>query len=217
MIKFLSNKKGETLLEILIALTVITMASAAAASAVMSAVQSVSMSRNYLIAQNLADEGIEAVKNVRDTNWMKYPTQKDCWLNLDQTTCSTTSTLTDTAKGYAAAYDLASSRWILTAQTKLNSSPTLAGTDYNYSLKFNKGNKFCYATDGTGSNTSGGSGPCFMLTVASPDTSVPVFYREIRVLSPPTGTSVTIQITVKWYEGTKLQTLTGVETLTNYL
>ena len=91
------NKKGETLLEVLIALTLITVSVAAAASAMMSATKGLSLSKNYLIAQNLASEGLEIVKNIRDTNWMKFPVDKeDCWLNLK--TDITTSDLCDPLK-----------------------------------------------------------------------------------------------------------------------
>lgn len=44
------------------------------------AVSATTVSRNYLLAQNLLIEGMEVVKNVRDTNLLIRPDRQDCWL-----------------------------------------------------------------------------------------------------------------------------------------
>jgi hypothetical protein len=80
------NKFGETLIEVVISLSAIMLAGAAAASIVLTALQTTILSENYLVAQNLALEAIEIVKNTRDTNYMRYPLPSqidDNWLVYD--------------------------------------------------------------------------------------------------------------------------------------
>jgi type II secretory pathway pseudopilin PulG len=200
------NKSGETLLEVLIALTIVTVAAAAAGSAIMAAVQGLSLSKNYLIAQNLADEGLEAVKNIRDTNWMKYTINKStCWLVIGDTTnlegkdCKTAKSFeyTPSLPGESTRNDyklsFSNGRWNATVQT------SDIDTDINlYKLGLKDGK---YQNDESGA---------------------PVFYRAIRVSDPIDAgegniDSITIESIVKWYEGSKLFWISGKEILTNYL
>jgi type II secretory pathway pseudopilin PulG len=194
------SKKGETLLEVLIALTIITVASAAAGSAIMSAVQGLSLSKNYLIAQNLADEGLEAVKNIRDTNWMKFPIDKDtCWLVIENMTskdgndCATATSFQYKDGGASNDYLLKfeTDKWTATSQA-VAFDPNITPTLYALSL-----------ADATGRYENNATG-------------TPVFYRAIRVVAQAPG-SITIDSIVQWYEGTKPYSITGEEVLTNYL
>ena len=195
------NKKGETLLEVLIALTLITVSVAAAASAMMSATKGLSLSKNYLIAQNLASEGLEIVKNIRDTNWMKFPVDKeDCWLNLK--TDITTSDLCDPIKyidGQNNDYYIAVENNMFTLKPghqKTMGETTEAAPADIYGLKLEGGE--------------------YMTSIDNPS-----FYRGIRVLPPKEGENnseaIFIQVIVKWKEGAKPYEITGTEILTNYL
>lgn len=77
-------KKGETIIEVLTAISAIVISGIASVSVIISAFQTTTISREYLIAQNLARETIEAVTNIRDSNWLNYPSKKhDCWLIID--------------------------------------------------------------------------------------------------------------------------------------
>jgi len=195
------NKKGETLLEVLVALTLIVVTAAAAASAVISATKSLSLSKNYLIAQNLGSEALEAIKNIRDTNWMKFPINKeDCWLVIDEITeagyCGTSEKLQYIvllpSNDYIVKFE--NNKWVAEKQTT-----TIESSINNFALR-NTGGKYTSA-----------------ITADSP-----LFYRAIRVMNEDSGKSITIKsITikaiVKWYEGSKLYTVEGTEILTNYL
>lgn len=76
----INKKTGETLIEVVVSLTVIMLAGAAAASIVLTALQTTVLSENYLVAQNLAMEAVEIVKNTRDTNYRKEPLKiNECW------------------------------------------------------------------------------------------------------------------------------------------
>lgn len=81
-----ATKKGETLIEVIAALTSLVLAGIAAMTLVISVMTSTAISKEYLIAQNLAREGIEGVTNIRDTNWLLFPSQKDTkWLEVGTT------------------------------------------------------------------------------------------------------------------------------------
>lgn len=76
--KFL--RKGESLVEVIMAIFVVAMGSAVATSLIISALQSNQFSRDNLIALNLAVEGMEAMRAIRDANWLKYSYDKpNCW------------------------------------------------------------------------------------------------------------------------------------------
>ena len=82
------NKSGETLLEVIMAVFIVATGSAAATGLIVSSLQANSFSRDSLVAMNLAVEGIEAVRNIRDTNWLKYSFDKEhCWNVLPGQDC----------------------------------------------------------------------------------------------------------------------------------
>lgn len=194
------NKKGETLLEVLIALTLITVSSAATASAIISATQSLSMSKNYLVAQNLAGEAIEAVKNIRDTNWMKFPQNMGtCWLNIQ-----------DIDRPEACSSDADKS-------LAYNANPP-----YYYSVNFK--NSSLVVEKGPDFNDADMSGYALALKndkYMTPEAGAsPSFYRAVKIIDEEKAggmtTSITVQAIVKWHEGAKLYSISGIEILTNY-
>ena len=51
---------------------------------VMNGLRLTTLTENRITALNLAREGIEAVSNIRDSNWLKYANDKDlCWMTAD--------------------------------------------------------------------------------------------------------------------------------------
>lgn len=66
----IGNTKGFTLVETLIGLMILTMAIVAATSLLIGLIQSNRQIVKTLQAHYLAQEGLEAVRNIRDTNWM---------------------------------------------------------------------------------------------------------------------------------------------------
>jgi prepilin-type N-terminal cleavage/methylation domain-containing protein len=71
MKKNFKNKKGFTLLEVLIAVSVLVIGTVAAFSTIASTIRSATFAKDKLIASFLAQEGIEIVKNIRNTNWIQ--------------------------------------------------------------------------------------------------------------------------------------------------
>lgn len=63
--------KSFTLLEVLIAIFVLTIGVMAAFGSIAQTISATTFARDRLIASYLAQEGIEIVKNIRDSNWIK--------------------------------------------------------------------------------------------------------------------------------------------------
>lgn len=64
-------KKGFTVIEVIVAIFVITAGIVGVLSLVTQTISSVTHSKDKLIAAYLAQEGIEIVRNIRDTNWLE--------------------------------------------------------------------------------------------------------------------------------------------------
>ena len=78
--KYLGNTKGALLIEVLVSILIFTIGMVAAFSLLMNAVRLNSLSKNRIIAVNLARESLEIVKNIRDTNWLVYSANiRECW------------------------------------------------------------------------------------------------------------------------------------------
>jgi type II secretory pathway pseudopilin PulG len=73
MNQFLNKRKltGFTLLEIIIAIFFVTMGMGGAFTVIQKSFSILSLSGSRLVAANLAQEGIEVVRNIRDTNWLE--------------------------------------------------------------------------------------------------------------------------------------------------
>ena len=69
-LKLLKNKKGFTLLEIIIAMGVIISVLTSALVLITLTVNSTKASRSRIIAISLSQEGLEIVRNIRDSNWL---------------------------------------------------------------------------------------------------------------------------------------------------
>ncbi len=65
-----TNQKGQTLVEIMVAVGIITAVLIASLSLVIAVIQAGAVSRERVQAANLAQEGLEAVRNIRDSYWI---------------------------------------------------------------------------------------------------------------------------------------------------
>jgi len=64
------NNKSFTILEVILAIFILTVAVFASFSLIQQTVVGVSLNQSKLIAYYLAQEGVEIVRNIRDTNWL---------------------------------------------------------------------------------------------------------------------------------------------------
>ncbi len=225
-ITFVRKRSGETILEVIMALFIVATGSATATTLIVNSLQSNAFSRDNLMALNLAVEGLESVRNVRDGNWLKFGYDKtNCWNMMPSvdgapaTVCAADDLIP--AGNYAASLDTSTMAWNLTAVATAAmdlSSATVNNDPYRlYLLDLDSD----VDSDGDGDKTNDRD-----LYVddsakgaASPASS---FYRMITIgyptgtASPPEGaTEMTITCLVQWKTNTvhqvKMQTR-----LTNY-
>ena len=97
------NTKGFSLLEVMLALGVITIGLMGVSSLVLQNIQAQDINKNYLIASMLAQEGLELVRNVRDTNFLNYYDWKAG--NSSNTNIVRGAVIDGTPKEYAINYD----------------------------------------------------------------------------------------------------------------
>ncbi|MBT4210149.1 MAG: prepilin-type N-terminal cleavage/methylation domain-containing protein [Candidatus Komeilibacteria bacterium] len=72
------NNQGFTLIELVIALAVFTIGISAALSLALANYNNSRDNLDKIIAANLAREGIELIKNVRDSNWLRIEANETC-------------------------------------------------------------------------------------------------------------------------------------------
>jgi prepilin-type N-terminal cleavage/methylation domain-containing protein len=70
---------GFTLMEVIVAVAVITTAIVGAMALVSFSVSSISLNKSKITATNLAQEGLEIVRNIRDSNWLADKKTPDTW------------------------------------------------------------------------------------------------------------------------------------------
>ena len=95
----LKNRRGEGLAEVILAFTVLAIVMTAAAVSIGDAYRKQRIVREENQAAALADEGAMAIRILRDTNWLRFPGNREgCWDTLDApnaTECSTSNALAD--------------------------------------------------------------------------------------------------------------------------
>ncbi|MDP2709371.1 MAG: hypothetical protein Q8O93_05025 [bacterium] len=69
-IKFIKNKQGISIIEVIAAIMIITIGMIGVLSLVIQNIKAQYINKNVLIASGLAQEGLELVRNIRDNNWL---------------------------------------------------------------------------------------------------------------------------------------------------
>lgn len=71
---FQSKNKSFTLIEVTVAIFLVTVGVGGTFALIQQSISSISISSSRLVASYLAQEGIEIVRNIRDTNWLEQRT-----------------------------------------------------------------------------------------------------------------------------------------------
>lgn len=136
---FRHHRRAESIFEVIIAITVISIGITAITLLVTSVMRANSISKEFIIANNLATEGLEVISNLRESNWIEFPGyEEDCWnaigdLNDDLATdvatdCTTSgnkigekySSTTKTTRYFFATFDTTENAWALTERKSAN-------------------------------------------------------------------------------------------------
>lgn len=73
------NKKGFTILEIAVSLTIISVGMLGLLALVVQSLQAKDIDKNRIVASQLAQEGLEVVRSTRDYNWLPEPDSETGW------------------------------------------------------------------------------------------------------------------------------------------
>lgn len=197
--KFFKNNKGLILAEALLAISMLTIGIVVTSTIIQNALESTRLSKNYLVAQNLATEGIEAVKSIRDTNWLNDPDEPACWLRIDPDTTCDAAYLAAPETSYTAVSESGKFKLIIsTAELDLDLSESTA-VDFllDYTELGDPFNITTFEHDGVD---------------ASP------YYRSIKFLAiSEFNTDALFEVKVQWKEGQKTRSVVRTFTLYNYL
>lgn len=198
--------------EALVAIATLIVGTFALSTIVSNAVSATSTSRDYLLAQNLITEAIEAVKNVRDSNWLIYPSRKECWLTLDPDIETFPLSDCDSAPVVSSGDFLATQSgdsWLLedsSSPQSLNLTTNTAAGSAPYALHIQSiGDQHEYVSSTVINNNPSG------------------FYRSIKftALNDPDGDSIDdsaeFEVTVAWRNGAKVRSIIRKFTIYNYL
>lgn len=190
----IKNTAGLILAEALVAIATLAIAAVALSSIIQNAIAITEVSQDYLIAQNLATEAIEAVKDVRQSNLLirprdLFPGSQACWLVLNP------QLIVDPAHD-CSPLPVADSKYIVKmegGQWKMEQGANqkafyrLALVDEQYVYSLAAANQTKY-------------------------------YREVRFIDVPEGNQrATFEVTVEWTQGAKVRQIVRRYTLYNQL
>jgi type II secretory pathway pseudopilin PulG len=208
--------RGETMIEVLVALTFLIIGAVGAFRLFSLGVINNQLTKEHVVATNLAREGIEAVRSIRDTNWLRFAGERrKCWnTNPSLGECVGTQMENQSAitpGSYRVEFDSDNYRWLL------QDFGTNRSLDLTDGVSNNEGSLQLYRDADTGLISQDQSG------------EPSLYYREIYIEylndtgtalagSPATAANV-MRVTskVEWSDRGKISDVTLSTILTDYL
>jgi len=133
-------KRGETIVEVLVALVVVTIGAATATSLIVASLKANQFNKDSLVALNLAQEGLEYMHNLRDTNWIKFSgNTQGCWNTVpNSATCSVANLLpaTTATSGYALGMDASSNNTLIATAKALDLTDGTDAVEEKYRMSY---------------------------------------------------------------------------------
>lgn len=220
-------------MEVLISIFIITMGMTGSAMLIISAIHINSVNADRIVGLNLAREGIEAVRNIRDTNWMTWSANiRECWNFMNDTNGDGIIDNTDEAcsvdangqnehpiggkddesnfvTNYIIDYDNENFRWVLMNE---NDPPT----DYSAKLYKSSQNLYTHNPEETNEETKFSREITIKYIDNKNDSGDPITYyfpegerdKDNRIL---------IESKVSWFSRGRTQEVILAQTLTDYL
>ncbi len=200
------KRPGLVMAEALVAVASLVIATVVLSTILSNARTATSTSRDYLIAQNLITESIEAVKNVRDTNWLLYPSRRECWLVIGD--CPDNDPATINAEANYLTTEI-NGKWQLEYKQinnqagqpgKLDIETNAASVSGNFVLHLDPNNNRYVSSTVDGVNNPSR------------------FYRSVFVKSVDANDDKAVfEVKVEWRDGAKVRGVTRKFTIYNYL
>lgn len=186
--KINANKSGLVMAEALLTVTMLAVVAVVLSGAFRSSLSMTSLSKNYLIGQNLAVEGVEIVKQIRNTNWMIEPNDKGCWLVIDPSSGCDGGTKATTAVGNYVAFKSNNGSYKLVNDSSTTLYIDSVSKQFTSVAQNNNASKFSRAIKFTNITEVGG-----------------------------VETDATIEVTVSWKDGAQTSSVKVTEVITNSL
>ncbi|MBU1017998.1 hypothetical protein KKA33_03140 [Patescibacteria group bacterium] len=149
----LKSRGGESILEAIIAMTILSFGVMFSSAIIGSSLGNVHIAKNRVVAVNIAREGVEAVRNIRDTNWLKFASKRrQCWNFEPQSDPNTPCTGADNElilPGDYIIYKQDTERWRLNDILNMDSSgPDFPGSHAKGDTFRHEGENKSYVWDG---------------------------------------------------------------------
>lgn len=193
-LKWVFGNRGNSIIEVMVAITVVTLGVVGAYQIVFKGVTLAATSENRIKAINIAREWLEVVENIRDTNWIKLSSDyKSCFDVLDyDVSCigSATGVVATINRMYSGSYlprQNTNGTWTLTRIA----DPSTVRTSYV--------NQFPVYLDANGLITQTGAftQSCSPAVINNCKTR---FTREIIITRPSDFSTINIESVVTWVE-----------------
>ncbi len=192
------NKDGIVMTEALMAVALMASAVIITGAIIESTVSTTKQSRDYAIAQNLANEAISAVENIINSNSIIYPNDDDCWLNY-----TTNGECESVIVGYNYVPILSDGRWFLKSLTQ---------NDLNLRISASSNENFRVITEELKSVNTEGQGFIFPMYSHNSDGNKSSFYRSIKVLNFDSS-SMNFVVTVQWMDRSIVRNYSSIYTV----
>lgn len=197
--KKMRKKCGIVLTEALVAIGMISVGVLILSSVINSAVSTTKMSRGYLVAQNLVTEGVEAVKNIRSTNWLTASDDRTCWLRTNPAEdCNTSGINADRTTDYI--LENTGGDWLLVKSESGNPLDLNNELTDDWFYQIFTGFPLSYRTQDSG------------------DAGTP-YYRSIKFtnIDDAENDFAEFEVLVQWKDGAKVREVSRTLTIYNYL
>ncbi|MFZ4461416.1 MAG: type IV pilus modification PilV family protein [Patescibacteria group bacterium] len=210
-----TNSRGNSIIEVIVVMLVLT-TGLTGAYGILSSGQTLAVTtENRIKAVNIAREGIEAVENIRSTNWIKF--------SSDYNACYDTADYNPLCIGNtnpARPYSLKSGSYIMTGNS--GGAWSLSGVtspgSYTGATRPQYLAVFPIYLDSNGLLSQKGPPPSLKCTNTISRNCVSIFTREIRITRPADYSNIQIESIVTWKDGTRDEpySITLNHTLTNW-
>ncbi len=199
--------RGETLLEVMVAITIMVAVLTSAFTLLIQVSAANTNVVNRVTALNIAKEGVEAVRNIRDTNWLKYSgDRRGKWLCLDTVAapnaCQTATALITTGV-YRVEFE--GSRYYLeeTISSALTVEDALPGEAFRLYESTTTPNEGRMYHDAVG----GGEATAFYRQILLTPEDEWVDDPTCTTVGCPTKVRLNVVSRVQWREGSKVRSL----------